>query len=181
MFFYRIIVDLGMYIFFSHGKESGPKGSKIQLLNKIAIKKGYKTKSIDYKGIECPELRIIKLKEEIEKVNSKQYILVGSSMGAYVSTVFSIKNDACKGLFLMAPAFYLANYEIQEFKNLPKYIHIIHAWEDKIVEAKNAIKFAHIHKSSLKLLSSNHRLSNVHEQLKDEFTSFLTHLETVSS
>jgi hypothetical protein len=37
-------------IIFSHGKESGPNGSKIQLLSGVARKLGYRTHSVDYRS-----------------------------------------------------------------------------------------------------------------------------------
>ena len=59
-----------------------------------------------------PELRVKKLLSH-ELSAHDQLFLVGSSMGGYVSTVaseaLSAKGHDVKGLFLLAPAFYLAD------------------------------------------------------------------------
>jgi hypothetical protein len=47
-----------MKVYFSHGKESGPWGSKIKRLANIAKELGYSVDSIDYSDILDPDLRV---------------------------------------------------------------------------------------------------------------------------
>ena len=48
-------------IVFSHGKESGPNGAKIQRLAKVGSHAGAQVLSVDYSGMDDPELRVQKL------------------------------------------------------------------------------------------------------------------------
>ncbi len=47
-----------MKVYFSHGKESGPWGTKIKKLATIAKEHGCSVESIDYTDIENPDLRV---------------------------------------------------------------------------------------------------------------------------
>jgi pimeloyl-ACP methyl ester carboxylesterase len=76
-----------MKVIFSHGKESGPWGSKITRLAKIARQHGFEVDSIDYRNIGDTDDRVTRL---IEALTCEEIIiLVGSSMGGYVSLVAS--------------------------------------------------------------------------------------------
>ena len=92
-------------VVFSHGKESGPLGSKITFLAGIAKQFGTKRMSPDYGGIASPDDRVAHLLDipEIAATPSTDLILVGSSMGGYVSCVASQSLHPA-GLFLLAPA-----------------------------------------------------------------------------
>ncbi|MCB1179538.1 MAG: alpha/beta hydrolase, partial [Leptospiraceae bacterium] len=97
-------------IYFAHGKESGPMGSKIQAMMEVGKSLGFECESPSYEGMDNPDDRVkklIKLKPE-----GNPLILIGSSMGSYISTIASkeIKPD---GLFLLAPAFYIPEYPEQ--------------------------------------------------------------------
>lgn len=161
-------------VYFSHGKESGPKGTKILAMTKVAKKLGFKTFSIDYRGIESPEERVSKLISEITLTNTP-VILVGSSMGSYVSIVASntIKPD---GLFLLAPAVYLKGYDSVELIPNAKKTFVLHGWNDEVVPYQNAIKFAEKFKTDLYLCDDDHRLSGSTELLEKEFKKFLKSL-----
>ena len=75
-----------MKVYFSHGKESGPWGTKIKALAAIAKEHGCKVESVDYTDLASPDARVSRL---IELLGSEidKYVLVGSSMGGYVSLV----------------------------------------------------------------------------------------------
>ncbi len=91
-------------VVFAHGKESGPWGAKIQHLAGIAEACGFVVESPDYQGIDDPRERVAHLLEI--KPAGRPLVLVGSSMGAYVSAMAcaALAPDA---LLLMAPALYL--------------------------------------------------------------------------
>jgi len=86
-------------IYFSHGRDSGPNGSKIGYLNSIAKEMNFKTESIDYRLTKDPDHRVNILLNSYNR-SEENIILYGSSMGAYVSLAASeiIKP---KGLFFM--------------------------------------------------------------------------------
>ena len=75
-----------MKVYFSHGQESGPWGSKIKRLADIAREQGCEVDSVDYTGEKDPDLRVEQLLDVL-KAESDSFILVGSSMGGYVTTV----------------------------------------------------------------------------------------------
>jgi hypothetical protein len=56
-----------MRVYFSHGKESGPWGSKITSLANIAKDQGFSVDSIDYSDIVDPDLRVERLINVLEK------------------------------------------------------------------------------------------------------------------
>jgi hypothetical protein len=69
-----------MKVYFSHGKESGPWGSKIRHLAAIAQELAFSVESLDYSDIQSPDLRVTRLLEAL-KAEEDDVILVGSSWG----------------------------------------------------------------------------------------------------
>ena len=133
-------------IIFSHGKLGTPNSNKIKELSIIAKEKNFDTIAIDYTKCKNVEERIEKLYKTINKIATKNIVLVGSSMGGYISTVVS-ENKNIKALFLMCPAFYLPWYEHQSFKPSTKNITIVHGKQDETVSYKNSVIFSNKHKS----------------------------------
>lgn len=92
-------------VYFNHGKESGPWGSKITKLVDVARERGFAVESIDYRNLPDAGPRTERLLTS-EAGKAERLILVGSSMGGYVATVASAVLKP-EGLFLLAPAFYM--------------------------------------------------------------------------
>lgn len=162
-----------MKVIFSHGKESGPWGSKITYLADIAKAQGFEVDSIDYRESLDPEWRVKRLLESASK--EQDLILVGSSMGGYVSTVVASQLRP-KGLFLMAPAFYLPGYAEQEPQAPDCPVSIVHGWGDEVVPVENAIRFTQQFASSLHLLDSDHGLGDALKPLGELFVNFFQSL-----
>lgn len=162
-------------VVFSHGKESGPQGTKIALLSKIAQKLGYTTISIDYRTCKDADERVTLLHETLQHHIPSKIILVGSSMGGYVSTVVASELQVA-GLFLMCPALYLPRYSVQNYAPQTTSIEIIHGWEDDIVPVDSSIQFGQQQQATLHLTKDNHRLSHSHELLQELFYNFLKRL-----
>ena len=162
-------------VILSHGKESGPNGTKIQILSKVAKENGFHPISIDYRSCKDAEERVELLKQKIADISYTELVLVGSSMGGYVSTVAANKIEL-KGLFLMCPALYLLGYEAQEYSVLTKNIEIIHGWQDDIVPYEHSVRFGKENLANLHLVSDNHRLSGSHLFLGQIFANFLKKL-----
>jgi esterase/lipase len=159
-----------MKVIFSHGKESGPWGSKIKLLADIAKQQGFAVDSIDYSGIAEPDLRVEKLLSLIE--NETDLILVGSSMGGYVSLVASA-SQSVKAVFLLAPALYIANYNIQEYSFSSVLTEVVHGWSDDIIPVDNSIRFCQQQSHSLHLIPGDHRLNSSIDTVATLFKQFL--------
>jgi len=159
-----------MKVYFSHGKESGPWGSKIKRLSNIAIQQGHSVDSIDYSDILNPDLRVERLLNILNR-SENDFLLVGSSMGGYVSLVASEQVDA-KGVFLLAPALYIPGYKSQTYSKRTN-IEIIHGWSDEIIPPDNSIKFARSTGCTLHLISGDHRLNSSIEVVERLFLQFL--------
>lgn len=170
--FYRDIkMDLDIKVIFSHGKESGPWGSKITKLANIAKELDFDVDSIDYTDLMNPDERVKKLNLYL-KNETQPYILIGSSMGGYVSLVAAQTNQAL-GLFLLAPALFMPDYHQHTYPTDLKNIEIVHGWSDTIIPVDNSIKYAQQAQCSLHLIDGDHRLNSSMEQVITLFKSFL--------
>lgn len=159
-------------VYFAHGKESGPNGTKIQVLSDIATRKGYEVMSPDYAGMDSPKDRVEKLISLAQ--NSENLILAGSSMGSYVSTIAS-RTLRPHGLFLMAPAFLIDDHEYEEKTPKPyaKFIDVIHGWNDEIISVDKIIRYCQLYKVNLHLVDSDHRLKSKLDEIENLFKLFL--------
>jgi len=159
-----------MKVYFSHGKESGPWGHKITVLANVARKQGCSVNSIDYSDILDPDLRVERLVNIL--INEKDdFLLVGSSMGGYVSLVASEMVSA-KGVFLLAPALFMQDYKKQIYTNKNN-IEIVHGWSDEIIPTENSIKFAKSINCSLHLTAGDHRLNSSLDVVTQIFSGFI--------
>ena len=160
-----------MKVYFSHGKESGPWGSKIKRLAAIAKKYGYSVDSIDYSDISDPDQRVEHLKNILRREDD-DFLLVGSSMGGYVSLVVTEYVNT-KGVFLLAPALFMPEYKKQNYNN-KVYIEVVHGWEDDVIPTENSIRFAKGANCTLHLISGDHRLNSSIETVEKLFLQFLS-------
>ena len=158
-------------IYFSHGKDSGPIGSKIKYLSSIAKDMNFITESLDYRSTKDPDHRVNILLNSYDR-SEKNSILYGSSMGAYVSLAAS-KTINPAGLFLCAPALYLKDYKIEEFTNLKIPITIVHGYNDTVVPYKNSVKFAEKNLCDLHIINDDHSLSKSEPFISFVFREFL--------
>ena len=159
------------YIVFSHGQESGPWGTKITSMSKIAEKKQCRAISVDYRGIIDPEDRISKLIRECSSI-SDPVILVGSSMGGFVATAVASKIET-QGLFLLAPAFFMDEFDNSLIQPVSVPIEIIHGWKDDVVPLENSIRFAESSKANLHILNSDHGLTDNLDNINRIFENFI--------
>ena len=171
-----------LLVVFSHGKESGPNGSKITALSNVAKRLGSEVISIDYRqnpqGTHHDQNALGEADRRVEQLLSielpehHKLVLVGSSMGGYASTISSERLNV-NGLFLLAPAFYLTGYNIQDPKPCAKQTMVIHGWGDEIVPVENSIKFAKKHLCDLHLLDGDHRLNEALPKIEPLFELFI--------
>jgi predicted esterase len=94
-------------------------------------------------------------------------------MGGYVSTVAS-KDLPVAGLFLLAPAFYLPGYTVQDVALGTSKTMVIHGWRDDVVPVQNSIRFAQQHRCDLHLMDGDHRLNEALPKIEPLFGMFLT-------
>ena len=165
------IYDARPLVCFAHGKESGPWGTKIRHLADIAKRFGCQVISPDYSAIVSPEERVKHLLAQQLPTYSR-LILVGSSMGGYVSAVASqyLKPD---GLFLLAPAVYMPMYENHAPEPLARKTEIVFGWRDEVIPVSNGIRYAEHYRVPLHVLDGDHRLNKVLPQIEKLFEAFL--------
>jgi predicted esterase len=160
-----------MKVYFSHGKESGPWGTKIKRLAKIAGDMECAVESIDYTDLMDPDQRVERLLEVLAR-EEDSFVLVGSSMGGYVSLVASETVHA-KAIFLMAPALYMPGFRKQEYHSRSPHIEIVHGWTDNVIPAEHSIRYAREADCTLHMISGDHALNSSIETVASLFGHFL--------
>jgi len=145
-------------VVFSHGKESGPWGAKITALAEVVRNLQMAVESVDYRGMDDPAARVAKLLETAGSMPAS-LVLVGSSMGGHVAAAAAARLKP-RGVFLLAPAFYMPGFEIHTPKGVRCPVAIVHGWRDDVVPVENSIRWAREHGAALHLLDSDHRLED---------------------
>jgi pimeloyl-ACP methyl ester carboxylesterase len=129
---------------------------------------------VDYRGLDDPGDRVAKLIDLGKKLDAPM-VLVGSSMGGHVSAAAASELKP-RGLFLLAPAFYMPGYEEYTPQNVVCPTAIVHGWHDAIVPVENSIRWAREHQAALHLLNSDHRLEDQIDAICVLLRAFLTAL-----
>lgn len=162
---------MSLTVVFSHGKESGPWGRKITAMAALARELDLGVESVDYRGIDDPAARVEKLVAVASRL-ARPLVLVGSSMGGHVSAAAASRLRP-RGLFLLAPAFYMPGFESYTPQDVPCPTAIVHGWRDDIVPVENGIRWAREHHAALHVLDSDHRLEDRIEPICALLKSFL--------
>ncbi|MEE4246200.1 MAG: YqiA/YcfP family alpha/beta fold hydrolase [Kangiellaceae bacterium] len=174
-----------MKVIFSHGKESGPWGRKIKRMAEIAQSLSYAVESIDYTDMTNPDDRVDRLLDKLRH-ESEDIILVGSSMGGYVSLVCAetlcveqvlAEKLSLKGVFLLAPALYKDGYRQQIF-NAETNIEIVHGWNDDVIPWEHSVRFAREANAKLHLVPGDHRLNDAITDIEYLFREFICCLDS---
>ena len=158
-------------VVFAHGKESGPWGTKIRYLAHIAKRHGAEVLSPHYDDLVDPDHRVARLLA-LTLPPHDDLILVGSSMGGYVSVVASHTLKP-RGLFLMAPAVGMPGYAVRNPLPSETMTCVVHGWQDEVIPVDNAIEFARVSGAELHLIEADHRLTTVLPAVGHIFEDFL--------
>lgn len=161
-------------ICFSHGKDSGPWGTKISAMAESARRRGFPVESLDYRGLDEPADRVRKLVEYCRSLPAPP-VLVGSSMGGYVAAAASGQSSTA-GLFLIAPAFYMPGYEGLTPSPGCSNVTVIHGWNDEVVPVENSIRWARENAAELFLVAGDHRLTAQLGKVLGLFDEFISGL-----
>jgi pimeloyl-ACP methyl ester carboxylesterase len=130
--------------------------------------------SVDYRGIDEPLLRVEKLVRAVSALSAPP-VLVGSSMGGYVSAA-AVSRVRVRAIFLLAPAFYMPGFEQYTPQDVAVPTAIVHGWHDDIVPVDNSVRWAREHHATLHVLNSNHRLEDQIAAISSLLRDFLTTL-----
>ncbi len=172
-------MDSSRYVVFSHGKESGPWGTKILAMAERARSQGYGVESIDYRGLDTVEARIAKLLERCRQLPGEP-VLVGSSLGGFVATAAASSLQA-RGLFLLAPALYMEGLPGLQPNVVDCPAEIVHGWHDDVVPLEHSLRFAREYRAALHLLDDDHRLQRSIGRIQHLLEHFLSTLERPDS
>ena len=156
---------------FLHGRESGPWGTKIRRLARVAEQYGCRVVSPDDRDTQNPEERVRRL-ISLGVTLPRPVILVGSSMGGYVAAAASPALRPV-GLFLLAPAVGLPGYGIATPQVLAAHIAVVHGWDDAIVPTAKVIEFARAQRATMHLLADGHLLQHDLDAVARLFADFL--------
>jgi pimeloyl-ACP methyl ester carboxylesterase len=158
-------------VIFNHGRESGPWGTKIRTLARIAEQAGCQVLSRDDSDTRDPELRVERLIAEAAALDGP-LVLVGSSMGGYVAAVAAQQVRAV-GLFLMAPALGLPGYAVAAPEPDCSELELVHGWDDELISVDSVVAFAREHCARLHLVPAGHTLVEQLDWLAQTFAHFL--------
>ncbi len=167
-----------MHLIFSHGHVSSPDSHKIRTLAPLAEQAGWNTRAIDYRDLrDDPGGRVDRLCAELTRLDQPT-VLVGSSMGGYVSVAAACRIPV-RGLFLLAPAVYLndrypdaglieEHYPVQSGP-----ITVVHGWRDDTIPRPHARRFAEERRAALHLLDTDHGMHSAMDKISRLFEGFL--------
>lgn len=170
-----------MHLIWSHGKDSGPWGSKSKVLAETAKARGFDMQALDYQRTKDPDERVRMLRGHLDSLEGP-VALAGSSMGGYVSVAAAQELDMAgdprvSALFVMAPALYLPGYHWIDFPHLQvPDVEIVAGWRDEIVPVENIERFARIHRAKLHVFDAEHRLGEAMDAIALLFGAFLDRL-----
>ncbi len=168
------------HVILSHGTGSGPQATKVGVLAEAAESMGCTTERPDYR--DCDALgeeasvapRVARLVERM-RAAPEPPVLVGSSMGAFVSGLASLQAP-CRGLFLMALPVGIPGTEprFDMARDVPAML--VHGFTDDVCPASDALAFAERVGMPALLVADGHRLSDHVAVIEHQFRLFLEHL-----
>lgn len=166
-------------IVLSHGLESGPQATKVTAMAAVARELGWEEVRPDYRDLDATRIpanldkRVERLLEQVS--GEGEFIFAGSSMGAFISGLASLRVP-CRGLFLLAPPLRIPGYATA-FDLAPVPTEIVHGWDDELIPADEVIAFARARRLKLHLVNDSHRLTEHVELTAQWFRLFLEGLK----
>jgi len=166
-------------VILSHGLESGPDATKVAALASVARELGWEEVRPDYLDLDATKDplrvadRLARLLEHAPAAGTP-LVLAGSSMGAFISGLASLRH-ACRGVFLIAPPMKIGGFE-QHFDAAHVPLEIVHGWDDELIPAADVIAFAQRRGATLHLVSDTHRLAAHVDVVAAWFRRFLAAL-----
>jgi len=165
------------HVILSHGSDSGPEATKVSALARVAESLGWSTfrpdhrdeDALGYAGAVPP--RVARLVDAMQNA-PRPLVLAGSSMGAFVSGLASLRAP-CDGLFLIALPVDIPGcpQHFDAARGVPGML--VHGWRDELCPVDAAAGFAREHGMPALLLDDDHRLANHVALLERQFELFL--------
>jgi predicted alpha/beta-hydrolase family hydrolase len=164
-------------IILSHGSDSSPDATKVSVLAAQAEALGWRTQRPDYRsddsrghaGSVAP--RIARLRATIEALDEPP-LLVGSSMGAFVSGLVSLDVPVA-GLLLLATPSEIPGYARRFDLRTDGTAMFIHGWRDDVCPLAGVHAFAARRRLPLLVLDDDHRLGASMDMISTQFRHWL--------
>jgi len=164
-------------ILLSHGSGSGPEATKVSALAALAEARGWRTQRPDYREDDARgyaasvALRLARLNAAIEACGTPP-LLVGSSMGAFVSALASLERPVAGLLLLATPGAIPGSGAVLDLRHgVPTLL--IHGWRDEVCPLQDIVAFAGRRHLPLLVLDDDHRLGGSLPTIEHQFASFL--------
>ena len=164
-------------VILSHGSDSGPDATKVSVLAALAESLGWRTQRPDYRtddarghaGSVAP--RIARLRATIEALDTPP-LLVGSSMGAFVSGLVTLDVPVA-GLLLLATPSEIPGYArtFDLARGVPTLL--IHGWRDEVCPLPGVYAFSARHRLPMLVLDDDHRLGASMDAIVAQFRQML--------
>jgi len=171
-------------IILSHGSGSGPDATKVSALAALAESLGWRTQRPDYRADDARghaasvAPRIARLRAIIEALDAPP-LLVGSSMGAFVSGLVSLDVPVA-GLLLLATPSEIPGYARRLDLRTAGPVMLIHGWRDEVCPLAGLQAFAATSRLPLLLVDDDHRLGSSMDVIATQFRSMLDRLATAA-
>lgn len=149
-------------VILSHGSDASPDATKVGALAALAESLGWTTQRPDYRDddargrVASIAPRIARLRATIEALSAPP-LLVGSSMGAFVSALVSLDVPVA-GLLLLATPGAIPGYPraLDLRRGVPTVL--VHGWRDELCPVAAVQVYAARHRLPLLLVDDDHRL-----------------------
>jgi len=164
-------------IILSHGLDSSPEAAKVSALAALAESLGWQTLRPDYRSDDARGYpatvapRIARLRATIESLDAPP-LLVGSSMGAFVSGLVSLEVPVA-GLLLLATPPLIPGYDspLDLCDSVP--VTMVHGWRDEICPHEPIQAFAAHRRLPLLMVDDDHRLGASMDAIAAQFRLML--------
>lgn len=151
-------------VILSHGSDSSPLATKVSTLAALAESLGWTTQRPDYSDddarghLASVSPRIARLRATVESLPAPP-LLVGSSMGAFVSALVSLDVPVA-GLLLLATPGAIPGYPRPLNMRPAVPTMLVHGWRDDVCPVGGAQEYAARYRVPLLVLDDDHRLSS---------------------
>ncbi|WP_108471136.1 alpha/beta hydrolase [Rhodanobacter thiooxydans] len=171
-------------IILSHGSDSSPDATKVSALAALAESLGWRTQRPDYRADDARGFagsvapRIARLRATIEALGAPP-LLVGSSMGAFVSGLVSLDVPVAGLLLLATPSEipgYARSFDLRA--GVPTLL--IHGWRDEVCPLAGVHAFVAKRRLPLLVLDDDHRLGASMAMIDAQFRHLLDQLATAA-
>ena len=166
---------MSITVVFSHGKESGPWGKKITAMAALARDLGTARSNRWIIAESMIPARGSRSSSRSPRNYSRHRYWWARAWGATLSAAAAARLQP-RGLFLLAPAFYMPGFEAYTPQDVACPTAIVHGWHDDIVPVENSIRWAREHERTLHVLNSDHRLEDRIEAICALLRGFLAEL-----